>query len=206
MVLWFYQCSALKTIRLAGVFNFLHRDNAGKITYFKHQQGNQILAAYIMAINELNNKTDGIHDDLLPVDTTIRFAVAEDTEDFIADIMTTIRLNQYSFQDLVNSTTTKPHLHGIIGGLTNRASDAIAQVSNGFKLTQVAYGSRGSFLSYIGPYPYFLRTVNNDAYEGVALAQIISTNYKWKYVSVFCTTDSYGSDLSTQFLKNALNL
>jgi len=82
----------------------------------------------------------------------------------------------------------------------------LAQVANGFKLTQVAYGSTGSFLSYIGPYPYFLRTVKDDAYEGVALADIIYEKYKWDHVSVFSTTDSYGSDLSTQFQKNALNL
>ena len=64
----------------------------------------------------------------------------------------------------------------------------------------------GSFLSYIGPYPYFLSTVKDDAYEGFALADIIQAKYKWGHVSVFCTTDSYGSDLSTQFQKNALNL
>ena len=152
-VIWFiqlYQCYSLDYVRIAGLFNFLERDSSNKLTNEKHKQGNQILAAYVMAINELNNKTDGIYDDLLPVGTKIRFAVAEESEDFITDINTNLRLNEKSFQDLVISNGTKPHLHGIIGGLTNRASDAIAQVTNGFKLTQVAYGSTGSFLSYIG--------------------------------------------------------
>ena len=202
-----YQCSSLSTVRIAGVFNFLERDKiTGELTNKEHVQGNQILAAYIMAINELNNKTDGIYDDLLPLGTTIKYAVAEETDDFIADINTNLRLNEESFQTDVPPGSTKPRLHGIIGGLTNRGSDAIAQVTNGFKLTQVAYGSTGSFLSYIGPYPYYLRTIKDDAYEGVALAQILSTKFKWQYVSVFSTTNSYGSDLSTQFQKNALNL
>jgi hypothetical protein len=47
--------------------------------------------------------------------------------------------------------------------------------------------------------------VKDDAYEGVALAEIIDQKFKWQYVSVFSTTNSYGSDLSTQFQKNALS-
>jgi len=175
-VIWLYQlyqCYSLSTIRIAGIFNFLERDSTGTLTNKQHINGNQYLAAFVMAINELNNKTDGIYDDLLPVGTTIKYAVGEETDEFIADINTNLRLNEKSFQNDVPAGSTKPHLHGIIGGLTNRASDAIAQVSNGFKLTQVAYGSTGSFLSYIGPYPYYLRTVKDDAYEGISIFIII---------------------------------
>jgi hypothetical protein len=135
------------------MFNYLDKDANGKV--IKHRQGNQILQAYVMAIKELNNKTDGVYDNLLP-NTQIKFVVAEESDEFITDIETNLDLNKNAFGSQV--AAGKPKLHGIIGGLTNRASDAIAQVANGFKLTQIAYGSTGSFLSYIGPYPYFLRT------------------------------------------------
>lgn len=155
-----------------------------------------------MAVKEINDKTNGFYKHLLP-NTQIKFVVAEESTEFIDNIETNLALNKKAFGNLTNDK--QPKLHGIIGGLTDRASDAIAQVANGFKLTQVAYGSTGSFLSYVGPYPYYLRTVKDDAYEGVALAEIINQKFKWDHVSVFSTTNSYGSDLSTQFQKTALN-
>ena len=116
-----FQCyNAIQTeVRLAGMFNFLTKDDAGNV--IKHKQGNQILAAYVMAINELNNKNDGIYDDLLP-NTQIKFLVADESDEFITNIETNIDLNKNSFNNIADP---KPKLHGIIGGLTNRASDAI---------------------------------------------------------------------------------
>ena len=121
-----YYCSASQTeVRLAGVFKFLTKDDQGNVV--KDHNSNQMLAAFIMAINELNNKNDGIYDDLLP-NTNIKFIVAEESDNFITNIETNLKLNKDSFSTTVSAP--KPKLHGIIGGLTNEGSDAIAQVSS----------------------------------------------------------------------------
>jgi len=113
-------------VRLAGLFHFLKKNDNGEVID-RHVQGNQILAAYVMAIKELNDHNDGEYDDILP-NTVIKFVVAEESEKFITNIETNLALNKDSFGS--NVLAPKPKLHGIIGGLTNSGSDAIAQVLN----------------------------------------------------------------------------
>lgn len=95
---------------------------------------------------------------------------------------------------------------GTVGGHTNTASNAFAQIFNGFKQNQVAYASTGSYLSYVTPYPYFMRTCADDAFQGVALADIVSDYFGWNIVTVFSTTDTYGSDGITQVWSGHRNI
>jgi len=96
---------------------------------------------------------------------------------------------------------------GYIGASTNSISNAIAQVSNGDSTQQVAYGSTGSYLSYLGPYPNYFRVCSDDAYQGYAMAEILRYGFpSWRTVTVFSTTGSdmgYGSDLYQQFQLHA---
>jgi ABC-type branched-subunit amino acid transport system substrate-binding protein len=90
-------------------------------------------------------------------------------------------------------------IDGCVAAHTNAACNAVAQIFNGFKGVQVAYGCTGSYLSYATPYPYFMRTCSDDAFQSIAMADIIANHFQWKYVSLFASADSYGSDGSTQF-------
>ncbi len=74
-----------------------------------------------------------------------------------------------------------------------------AQIDNGFAMTQVAYGSTGSYLSYVGPYPYYMRVCPDDAFQGKVLGSLVYQKFGWESVTTFATTDSAGSDGITQF-------
>lgn len=159
------------------------------------KNGIQYLAAFLMALREINNKHDGYYDDLLPrtkIVASIRISKGNDTHpDFIDDVYDAIYVAAKAF----NGTGVQAN----IATASNSASNNVAQIFNGFKLVQVAYGSTGSFLSYSTPFPYYYRTCSDDAFQGYALAEIISMHFHWKSVSVFSSIDSYGSDLFQQF-------
>lgn len=159
--------------------------------------GSQYLAAFLMAVREINNKTDGIYDDVL-VNTTIKFAVRDTRGPFIDDIEDAKDLAAVVF----NNTGVKV----VVGAASNAASSAIAQVFNDYKIDQVAYASTGSFLSYVGPYPYYFRTCMDDAFEGYALADIAKKYYGWDIISTFSSSDSFGTDGFLQFSLRATEL
>ncbi len=163
----------------------------------QNYDGSQYLAAFLMAVREINNKTDGLYDDVL-ANTTIKFAVRDTRGPFIYDIDDATELSL----DVFNKTGVKI----VVGAASNSASSAIAQVFNDFKVNQVAYASTGSFLSYVGPYPYYFRTCMDDAFEGYALADIAYKYYKWDIISIFSSSDSFGTDGFLQFSLRASEL
>lgn len=165
--------------------------------YVVNYDGVQYLAAFLMAVNDINNKNDGIHDELLPK-TKLKYAVRSSTGAFIDNVKDAIALSTRVFNG--------SGICGCVGGADNDASNAIAQIFNGFKIDQVAYGSTGSFLSYAIPFPYYFRTCSDDAFQGYAIASVMALHYKWEYVSTFTTTDSYGTDGFLQFTQRATQL
>lgn len=159
----------------------------------------QELAAFEMAIRDLNsgtypnllvNPANGIR---IPIQRAVRTLDGQ----FIDALENALDINQWKSD-------------GMIGASTNDISNAIAQINNGFKQNQVAYGSTGSYLSYATPYPYYFRVCSNDAYQGFALAEVLKFGFpQWTTVSVFSTTGNdlgYGSDMYQQFQLHATEI
>lgn len=75
-----------------------------------------------------------------------------------------------------------------------------APIGNNFGMTQIAYGSTGSYLSYVGPYPYYMRVCPDDGFQGKILANL-AAKWGWLGVSTFTSLDlnGYGTDISQQF-------
>jgi ABC-type branched-subunit amino acid transport system substrate-binding protein len=99
-------------------------------------------------------------------------------------------------------------VHAMVASADNVASNAAAQIDNHFKMTQIAYGSTGSYLSYVGPYPYYIRTCPNDAFQGKILANLAFNEFNWLSVTTFNTLDinGYGTDGVQQFILEATKL
>lgn len=180
-------------VKIGGIFPKLKHDGTGEVD----SAGVQYIAAFLMAIRDLNNKTDGLYDNIL-TNTAVEFALRESPGPFIDDI--------YSAIDLCAKVFNSTGVQGVVGAHNNDVSNAIAQIFNGFKMNQIAYGSTGSFLSYVGPYPYYFRTCSDDALQGIAMADIIYNHYKWTKVSTFSTSDTFGSDGIQQFNSRAAQL
>ena len=174
-----------KTVKLSGLFR-----RFDPTTGIPDASGLQELAAFEMAVNEIN--AHQLYPDLLP---GIKISRA-------------VRYLNGQFIDAVNQAldVNKWESDGMVGAATNELSNALAQINNGFEQNQVAYGSTGSYLSYIGPYPWYFRVCSDDAFQGTALADVIADNFPWRLISVFSTTGNdlgYGSDLYQQFQQRA---
>ena len=73
-------------------------------------------------------------------------------------------------------------------------------------LAQVAYASNISSVSHQSVFPDFLRTYPSSSYEGFALADTVSSYFKYTRVILIYTTGMYGTDGATEFLTAALQM
>ena len=68
-----------------------------------------------------------------------------------------------------------------------------------FQILQMGYDTMSSTFDDKFAYPYFARTCPHESYEGIVLANIISTYFNWQRVITFSSTDTYGSSLLEEF-------
>ena len=161
--------------------------------------GTHAIAAIVMAIREINNRSDGIADKILP-NTTIKYAFRFPRQNYIE------ALN--AAQDLANTVFNGKGIVGLIGTSSTASTQATAQVFayTSYNVPQVAYGATASTLGHKDTYPYVLRTCASDAYEGKVLADIVYHYFNWKTVAVFYSGDTYGNDIELEFATQASNL
>ena len=82
-----------------------------------------------MALNDINNKTDGLWDDILP-NVVVKYAIRDGHSSFDETVLQTLDMTKYSF---------KPHgVHAVIGGKDNVEAAAIAGFMAGIDLPQIA--------------------------------------------------------------------
>jgi Receptor family ligand binding region len=157
------------------------------------QPRGQFNAAMLMAINEINNKCDGIADNLLK-ETKLKFAARTAHGSFLIGLVSTLELAESVFGGGVV---------GCVGPARDGPSEAASDVFQNFKIVQIDYAAFTSTLSSKLNYLYKLRTSFNEANDGNALADIIGSYFHWKRVTVFCTGDPYGSIAYQEFILEA---
>lgn len=172
-------------VKISGLFKVFDSKTGAVDPY-----GVQEVAAFEMAISDINARK---YPDLLP-GITVKRAIRR---------LSGENIDAFDGAQEVNKWKSD----GMIGSSTNQLSNALAQINNGYRQNQVAFGSTGSYLSYVGPYPYYFRVCSNDAFQGYALAEVLHNQFpQWKSLSVFSTTGNdlgYGSDLFQQFQLHA---
>ena len=102
------------------------------------------------ALRELNDKNDGVADDLLP-NTQLHFAWRDDKCDSRFALQAALQLTQYAFQG--------SGVSAIIGAGCSSACQITAQVAEGSSVPIVSSSCLSPALSNGRAYPYFLRTV-----------------------------------------------
>ena len=127
-----------------------------------------------MAINEINNKNDGIFDDILP-DVHVRYGCRDSLHTFQHSVLAAIDLTQNQF--MPNG------VNAVIGAGDSFVSEALAQVLQRSNVPQISYGSGSTELSHSDLYPTFLRVYPSDAYQGTAMADIIANTLKFQRMS-----------------------
>ena len=128
-------------------------------------------SAFIMAINEINNKSDGIFDDILP-NVHVRFGVRDSLHTFQNSVLAAIDLTQNQF--LPNG------VDAVIGAGDSFVSEALSEVLQRSNTPQISYGSGATELSHSDVYPTFLRVYPSDAYQGTAMMDIMVKTLQFK--------------------------
>ena len=124
-----------------------------------------------MAINEINNKNDGIFDDILP-DVHVRYGVRDSLHTFQNSVLAAIDLTQNQF--LPNG------VDAVIGAGDSFVSEALSEVLQRSNTPQISYGSGATELSHSDVYPTFLRVYPSDAYQGTAMMDIMVKTLQFK--------------------------
>jgi len=128
-------------------------------------------SGFLMAINEINNKNDGVFDDILP-DVHVRFGVRDSLHTFQNSVLAAIDLTQHEFL---------PHgVDAVIGAGDNSVTEALAAILEKTNTPQISYGSGATELSHSDVYPTHLRVYPSDAFQGTAMANIMAKTLKFK--------------------------
>jgi hypothetical protein len=148
-------------------------------------------AGFLMAVNEINDKTDGIADDILP-NVHVRRACRDSHRTFANTVLGAINLETHNFQPA--------GAHAVIGAGDNLVSEALGTYLAGVDVAQISYGSTATELSHSDNYPTFLRVVPSDGYQGTVMADIIANHFGWTRAISIASDDILGADATTEFL------
>ena len=149
--------------------------------------GIRALEAFLLAVDEINDKTDGIDDWLLP-HITLGFAYADSKCDATA-----------ALDGLVHFLSL-PGLNGpIIGGWCSGASLSLARLATVLRVPQIAYGAMTDRLSDGFTFPYFLRTVPSLLTEVTFLDDVVRNLFGYTAVAIVHSDDEFGEDSEAQF-------
>jgi ABC-type branched-subunit amino acid transport system substrate-binding protein len=132
------------------------------------------LAAFVMAINEINDKTDGMYDDLLN-GTTIKFAAQQGPS------MKTAATN---FITLAESFDNQG-LFGVVNSLPSLEGMYVIQLAVNLGIPNILSVTNNGALNEHATYPYMAKTVPLVSHQGVALQRLLcSYGPKTKFVLV----------------------
>lgn len=140
------------------------------------------LAAFLMAIDEINDKTDGIYDDILP-NTQLKVALSGGFG-FEGGVSAVGSLEKAFFGSGV---------HAIVGALPNLETEAANQMAINGKVVQVHAAAMDTDLGNGGKYPYKMQTVPIDSFQGMVIQHIFCSFLKQTKVTVFATDDIFGT-------------
>ena len=172
--------AAPATARIGALFPMWLSEDEG---YVADSWGVGCFSAFRLALSEINNKTDGIADGLLP-DTQLQYALRDSKCDDKWGILGAVQLTQNTFD--------QQGVHAIVGAACSSASLSAAFLGARNKVPQISYSSTSGELSDGAQYPFFARTVPSDAYQAFALANLIRFQFGYTMVATVATTDSYG--------------
>jgi len=143
-------------LNLGGVFSFINKKDTHDVA------GSQQFAAFRMAINEINDKNDGIFDDLLP-DVQVKLAVRDGKDDFAQSVLHAL--------DFTKKIMRPVGTHVVFSIADDNVTKGLASVLSGADVTQFTTTSTAE-LSKADRYPTMLRLIPSDAYQVVLPAHI----------------------------------
>jgi hypothetical protein len=151
----------------------------------------EFLAMFLMAVSEINNKTDGIHDDLLP-DTQLKISL-------VNSISTTLS-GATAYFDVKDS-----FFHSGVSGIVNTLSSDLVKSINPYavedKTFQVISTAQDADLADGLQYPYKASTIPLDTFIGAVFQEILCSNGLEK-IAILAEDNSFGMQATFELMSN----
>eukprot|EP00736_Rhodelphis_marinus_P010800 Rmarinus@m.565 len=179
---------------LLGVLLPLHVRNSTSGAFERNRAGSEALAALDMAIREINNKTDGVSDDLLPI-TTLKY-LFEDTRSNSGTA-------REGAQDMLAEKVDGVHVTAFFCCENDVLSkDVYTTVSTTKYTLQMSYQTTSPELSSADIYTYFYRTVPSLD-DHVQLLVHVLVDMGWERCSVVYEDQTKWMLVAGAFLEEA---
>ena len=172
-------CAPPATFKLGGLFPRFKLSNS------LDGSGVQRLAAFMLAVEEINNSTT-----ILP-STQIAVYVRDSKRDSGTAFFEALTLAQTN------------GVSAIVGPASSGPCASAALVTTKFKLPQISYSGTSPALSNAISYTHFMRTPPSDAFQSIAMASMMKRTFGWQNVVTVATADAYGSAGMAAFLRAA---
>lgn len=166
-------------IRIGGLFSRLNQ--VGQV----YELGQYTLAAFLLAIEEINNSTTILKS------IKLEYAVEDCYLSSSAAITETV--------NLITQVFGSKGVKAFIGPDVSTEAIASASVAASFQTVQVSSSATSSALSNSLSYPYFTRTCPSDVYQAKAMASLVC-QYGWRNIVTFASSDYYGTAGMASFL------
>jgi ABC-type branched-subunit amino acid transport system substrate-binding protein len=170
------------TFRLGGLFPLYKTAAAG---FARDSGGIQRLAAFLLAVDEINNSSD-----ILP-----RTKITVALQDSKRHASTTFT----GMFELISSSFGGLGADAVVGAASSGPSSQAALVAKQYKVPQLSYASTSSKLSNSIDYPFFGRVVPSDVFQAQALAHMVATLFKWTRVALVTGSSIYGTEGGKEF-------
>ena len=187
-------CESIVTI--LGYFN-VFKNEFGNFLW--NSNGAQYLAAFLMAMSEISNNTDGLLDKVLPnvcfqsvISTGMMVnipAFANETNLFLQGTLNSVYMQNLSPNQLV-----------LTSAVQYEETVAVLKSMAHFN-SPVFHIQQGTEFSNHADYPNSLRIVPSFNFDAIAIIRILEY-YKWKKVACVYSTDALHLDLHYNFLHN----
>ncbi|KAL1515069.1 hypothetical protein AB1Y20_004134 [Prymnesium parvum] len=142
------------------------------------------VAAVLKAVRELNNKSDGVFDAILP-ETQLHVAYLDSKCDPALALQGALQLTRTSFGG--------EGVSAIIGAGCSDAAASAAQVAEGSRIPIISPSATSALLSNGRQYPFFLRTCPSDAFAGEGIVRVLTSYLGYRRVALVHSTDSFGN-------------
>ena len=142
--------------------------------------GRRRLAAFLLAVDHLNNKTDGFWDDVLPT-THIKFVVSDSRRDVGQAVVNAFKL--WESNSII-------HIGPASSGPSEQSQSVLKLRDVG--IPQISYSATSPSLSDATTSPMFLRTPPSDAFQSQIMVRVV-TAQRWNRACVLAGTDAYSN-------------
>lgn len=158
--------------------------------------GVQRLHGALLAIRELNDKGDGLYDEVLP-DVEVKLTLHDTMRDPAQGFRGAMQLAQRPF---ANSG-----VHAYLGAASSGVTKQVSLLSTELGMPQISYSSTAADLSDAERYPLLMRTPMSDAHQANAMADVVA-HFGWDTVATIASTSYYGQSGMKAFRDAALVL